>query len=132
MQYIGKMNIKNIGMYKNRVITDEVILTNERLNQHILIKHREEYEQLKPYLKDIVENPDIIMDDNRYEDTIILLKKVPEIHKNGRIVIKIAVAKDERHPKNSIITLMMLNERTWKQTIKNRGNIIFEKLDNNE
>ena len=50
-----------------------------------------------------------------------------DVGKNARVVIKIAVAEDEKHPKNSIITLMKLNERTWKQTVKNRGDIIFQK-----
>lgn len=125
--------MNNIGNYKNKAITDEVVLTDERLNEHILVNHSAEYEQLKPYLKTIVENPDIILNDNRNKDTIILLRKINEIDKNGRVVIKIAVAEDEKHPKNSIITLMKLNNRTWKQTLKNRGDVIFEKrLDKNE
>lgn len=56
------------------------------------------------------------------------MKHIDEINRNGRIVIKLAVANDEKHPKNSIITLMELNDRTWKQTLKNRGNVIFEKI----
>lgn len=115
------------------MITEDVILTDERLNEHILIKHPKEYETLKPYLKDIVEDPDIILEDNRNENTLIYLKQISDIQKNGRVVIKIAVADDEKHTKNSIITLMQLNDRTWKQTLKNRGNIIFlKKLDKNE
>ncbi len=97
------------------------------MEEHILKYHKKEYEQLSQYIKDIIENPDIILDDNRNKDTIIMLKNISEIYKNGRVVIKIAVAEDNKHPKNSIITLMRLNDRTWKQTLKNRGNIIFEK-----
>ena len=62
------------------------------------------------------------------KDTIILMKHIDEINRNGRIVIKLAVENDGKHPKNSIITLMELNDRTWKQTLKNRGNVIFEKI----
>ncbi len=127
VQYIGKLNLKNIGELKDIAITNEVVLTDERLNEHILEKHKKEYEQLKPYLKNIIENPDIIMKDNIHSHTIIMLKKIPEIKKNGRVVVKIAIANDEKHPKNSIITLMKLNDRTWKQTLRNRGNVIFEK-----
>lgn len=126
MQYIGKLDRKKLGKYGNRIITTEVVLTDERLYQHILIKHPKEYEQLKEYLKDIIENPDMILDDNRNTNTIILLKRISAIQKNGRVVVKIAVADDEQHPKNSIITLMKLNDRTWMQTLKNRGNIIFK------
>lgn len=53
-----------------------------------------------------------------------------DLNKIGRIVIKIATKDEEqKHPKNSIITLMELNERTLKQTLKNRGEIIFGGLD---
>lgn len=127
VQYIGKLNLKNIGELKDIAITNEVVLTDERLVEHILEKHKKEYEQLKPYLKNIIENPDIIMKDNIHSHTIIMLKKIPEIKKNGRVVVKIAIANDEKHPKNSIITLMKLNDRTWKQTLRNRGDVIFEK-----
>ena len=126
MKYIGKLDKNKLGKYRNIMITEEVIITTERL-QHILISHNKEYQQLSPYIKDIVEDPDIILDDNRNKDTLIILKKIPEIDKNGRVVIKIAIAEDNKHPKNSIITLMKLNNRTWKQTLKNRGNIIFQK-----
>lgn len=134
MHYIGKIDKNKIGIYAEKIITDDVVLTDERLNEHILIYHAKEYEQLEAYLKEIVENPDIILNDNKNTNTIILLKKIPKIEKNGRVVIKIAVAEDEKHPKNSIITLMKLNNRTWKQTLKNRGNIIFREkdIDNNE
>lgn len=126
MQYIGKLNLEYIGEYGEKAITDEVILTDERLNEHILIRHPDEYRELKPFLKNIIEKPDLILSDNRNEDTIILLKRINEIKKNGRVVVKIAIAEDKGHPKNSILTLMKLNERTWKQTIKNRGNIIYK------
>ena len=129
VQYIGKLDKGKIEKYRNKMITDEVVLTDERLNEHILVYHEKEYEQLKPYIKDIIEEPDIILEDNRNENTIILLKQISQIKKNGRVVIKIAIAEDEKHPKNSIITLMKLNDRTWKQTIKNRGNIIFDKSE---
>ena len=125
MQHIGKLDVSRLGKYKYKIITTDVVLTDERLYQHILIEHPTEYEQLRKYLKNIIESPDIILDDNRNINTIILLKKIPEIQKNGRVVVKIAVAEDNQHPKNSIITLMKLNDRTWKQTLKNRGDIIF-------
>lgn len=41
-------------------------------------------------------------------------------------MIKLALGNDKEHGKNSIITLMKLNRRTWNQTIKNRGKIIWK------
>ncbi len=50
---------------------------------------------------------------------MIYLKQISNL--KGRIIIKLALGQDEEHNKNSIITIMKLNGRTWKQTIRNRG-----------
>lgn len=126
MQFITNLDKKKLGAYENKLITEEVILTDERLYEHILLFHEDEYKQLRPYLKKIIEHPDYIIEDNRHEDTMIYLKEINDISKNGRVVIKLALGKDEEHNKNSIITLMKLNKRTWNQTIKNRGKIIWK------
>lgn len=126
MQYITKLDKKKLGEYEKRVITEDVILTDERLYEHILLFHEDEYKQLRPYIKNIIENPDYIVEDNRHEDTMIYLKQIEDIGKNGRVVIKLALGQDEERNKNSIITMMKLNKRTWNQTIKNRGKIIWK------
>lgn|GEM_PF-6837702 len=136
MQFITKLDRNKLEKYKKRLITEEVILTDERLYEHILLFHENEYKELRPYLKSIIDNPDYIIEDNRHEDTMIYLKQVKNIEKNGRVVIKLALGQDKEHNKNSIITMMKLNNRTWKQTLKNRGKIIWKnknkKLDKNE
>lgn len=126
MQYITNLDKKKLGEYSNKIITEEVILTDERLYGHILLFHEEEYKQLRPYIKSIIDDPDYILEDNRHEDTMIYLKQIDDIQKNGRVVIKLSLGKDEEHSKNSIITLMKLNKRTWKQTVRNRGQIIWK------
>ena len=113
MQFICKINKNILGKYKNKIISKDVILTQERLENHILIYHKKDYEQLKPYLKNIINNPDFIIDDNRHEDTLIFLKEINEISKCGRIVLKLTLGKNIVYSKNSIITLMRLNKRTW-------------------
>jgi len=136
LQFITKLDRNKLEKYKKRLITEEVILTDERLYEHILLFHENEYKELRPYLKSIIDNPDYIIEDNRHEDTMIYLKQVKNIEKNGRVVIKLALGQDKEHNKNSIITMMKLNNRTWKQTLKNRGKIIWKnknkKLDKNE
>lgn len=126
MQYITKLDKKKIGLYADKIITDEVILTDERLYGHILLYHGEEYKQLKMYIKTIIEMPDYIIEDNRHEGTLIYLKNIETIGKKGRVVIKLALGNDIEHSKNSIITLMKLNKRTWRQTVNNRGKIIWK------
>ena len=126
MQYITKLDRNKLEKYKKGLITEEVILTDERLYEHILLFHENEYKELRPYLKSIIDNPDYIIEDNRHEDTMIYLKQIKNIEKNGRVVIKLALGQDKEHNKNSIITMMKLNNRTWNQTLKNRGKIIWK------
>ena len=123
---VGILDKEKIAKYNDKVITDEVILTRERLNGHILIYHQNEYEQLKHYLKEIVEDPDIILEDNANIDTLIFLKHIQKIQKKARIVIKLATNKNDKvYNKNSIITIMRQRDKSWEQTLKNRGKIIF-------
>ena len=51
LQYIAKLDKKKLGEYENKLITEDVILTDERLYEHILLFHKEEYQQLRPYIK---------------------------------------------------------------------------------
>ena len=131
MQYITKLDRNKLEKYKKRLITEEVILKDESLYEHILLFHENEYKELRPYLKSIIDNPDYIIEDNRHEETMIYLKQVKNIEKNGRVVIKLALGQDKEHNKNSIITMMKLNNRTWKQTLKNRGKIIWNNKKKN-
>lgn len=132
MQYIGKLNINLIGKYKNEIKTNEVVLTDERLKEHILVYHKKDYEEFHLFLKEIIENPDYIIEDNKHIDTLIFLKELQKLEKKCRIVVKLALGKEEEHPKNSIITMMKQNNRTWEQTIRNRGKILWQKLDKKE
>ncbi len=38
MQYIGRLDRNKLGIYKNKILTDEVILTEERI-KHIKERH---------------------------------------------------------------------------------------------
>lgn len=127
MQHIANLDREKLGIYNELLITDEVILTDERLFEHILLLHREEYSELRPYIKEIIEYPDYILEDSKHVATLIFIKRIENIDKFGRVVIRIAVKGEQEHLKNSIITLMKLNKRTWKQTLKNKGKIIWKK-----
>ena len=91
MQFICKVNENILGKYKNKIITRDVILTQERLENHILIYHKKDYKQLNIYLKDIIKNPDFILEDNRHKNTLIFLKQIKESSLSGRIVLKLAL-----------------------------------------
>ena len=126
-KFVGKLNLKLIAKYKNKINTDEVILTHERL-EHIYSYHSKDYEELKDYIKSIIEEPDYIIEDTANKDTLILLKNIIDINKKARIVIKLATEIDNKlYTKNSIITLMRQRDKSYLQTLNNKGKIIFDK-----
>ncbi len=131
---IGKIDKNKISDYKYKIITETLILTYERLNNHILKYHKNEYNQVKNYLKEIIENPDIILEEYKQKDTLIYLKHIKQIDKKARVVVKLATDRKEViYNKNSIITIMRQRDKSWEQTIKNKGKVIYsKKLDKNE
>lgn len=125
---IGKIDKNKLGKYEEKVVTEDLILTYERLNTHILMYHREEYDQIKEYISEVIEKPDYILEDNSHIDTLIYLKNIEQINKKARIVVKLATDINEKiYTKNSILTIMRQRDKSWSQTIKNRGKIIYAK-----
>lgn len=64
MQYIGKIDRNKIGKYKNDVITEDVILTSERI-EHIKEHHPGDYEEYNKYISEIIHNSDYILNDKK-------------------------------------------------------------------
>lgn len=130
MQYIGKIDVKKLGKYRKKIITDEVILTEERI-KHIQEHHPGDYEKYGIYITEIIDNPDYIIDDSKNIDTVLYMKTIKENEKNIQIVIRLNTNKKEENKKNSILTLWKIKEKTYKQLLRNKE-ILWKKLDNNE
>jgi len=126
---IGKLNkglFKKIGI---KLITDEVVFTYERIN-HVEFKRKNLLNEIQNTLKDSIYNPNYIYKDwNNRLNTIVLIKKINN-KLNVNIVLKIAVNNDEKHTKNSIITMLKIGEKTLNKIKRNKhDNLLYEKMD---
>lgn len=130
MQYVGKLDREKLGKYKDKIITETVILTTERM-RHILEHHPGDYENFHTYITEILENPDYILDDAKNEDTVLYLKSLIESKKNIQIVLKLNTNIINKDKYNSIITLWKIKTSTYNQLIRNKE-IIYSKLDKHE
>lgn len=130
MQYIGKLDKEKLGRYKTKIITDEIILTEERI-KHIREHHPGDYEKYGRYIFEIINNPDYIINDNKNIDTILYMKTISESNKNIQIVVRLNTNKNEKDKYNSILTLWKIKTRTYKQIIRNKE-IIWKNVDNGE
>ena len=77
--------------------------------------------------------PDYIYKDwNSRENTLVFIKGINESSKIC-IIIKIARLSDEKHSKNSIITMIKIGKKTFKKIYKNKSrNLLYENIDKNE
>ncbi|MGN1310554.1 MAG: PBECR2 nuclease fold domain-containing protein [Clostridia bacterium] len=116
MQYIGKIDIKKLEKYKEKIITDEVILTDER-KEHIRKRHPEDYEKYITYIPNIIERPDYILEDVNNDDTILLLKAINNREK-VQVVIKLQTVIQEVNKCNSILTFWHIRDRNIKAQLE--------------
>lgn len=130
VQYIGKLDKERLGEYKDRIVTDDVILTEERI-RHIQEHHPGDYEKYNTYISDIIDNPDYIVDDNKNLDTVLYMKTLKADGKHLQIVVRLNTNKKEKDKQNSILTLWKIKTRTYNQILRNKK-IIWKKLDKNE
>ncbi len=130
VQSIGKLDKNKLGKYKDKIITDDVVLINER-KEHIEKRHPGVCDKYIKYIPDILKNPDYIVDDKDYEDTILILKNIVENNKNIQIVVKLHTNENDRKKCNSILTFWSIRDRSYRSTINN-NEIIYNKFDKNE
>lgn len=127
MIYVGNIDKQKLGKYKDKVITDKVIITNERI-KHIEEHHPGDYEKYKKYIVDILKEPDYIINDNKNIDTVLYLKTIKEKQKNIQIVIRLCTNIKDKDKQNSILTLWKIKTKTYMQIIRNKE-VIWKNID---
>lgn len=119
MQYIGKIDREKLKKYKYKIVTDRVVLTEERI-KHIKKHHPGDYEMYEKYITSILTNPDFILEDSKNLDTVLYLKTIQKLEKNIQIVVKLNTNKYEKYKSNSILTMWKVKDSTYRQLVRNK------------
>lgn len=72
---LGKINTKILEKEFGKIETDEIIVTNERID-HIKERHPEDYNLFEKYGKESVSSPDLIIKDVKNKSTVFMIKKL--------------------------------------------------------
>ena len=124
---IAKLDVQRYSCVAEHIRSSDVILT-EKQKEHIIERRGKEfYDKYSPYFKEIIENPDYIFKDKKYENTAIASKTISLNSKNISVVVRTAVEGDEPWRKSSVITVMCENEKRYRQRVRN--NIILYKRE---
>lgn len=119
MYTVGRINRNIYKCITEDIVTDEVIITDERI-QHIKDRHPNDYERFCGYLKEIVENPQYIVETKK-PNTALILKEFIYGEEQFKTVLRLHTSCDNPDYKNSIITFMKIDEKEWKRLLKNKA-----------
>lgn len=120
---LGRLNTQPLENEFGKLKTDELIVTNERI-EHIKIRHPEDFELFEKYGLSIVAEPDFIIKDEKNENTVFMTKKLENTSLN--LVVKIILETDEKDLKNSVMTFYRIREKNLKKLI-NKNKTLYKK-----
>lgn len=120
MQYIGKLDKEKLGKYKNKIITEDVVLTDER-KQHIYNNHPKDYKRIIENIQMAVLNPKEILEDAKNIDTVFFISKLDK--NNLNVIVKLNTTNNKTHPQNSIMTAWVIRDSNLKKLRENNKTI---------
>lgn len=118
VHYIGKINRDIYKCVTEDIVTEDVIITDERI-KHIKERHPNDFEKYCQYMTEMVSSPEFIVEANKPKSALIL-KSFADDDKQFKAVLRLVTSSDNADFKNSIITFMKINNQEWKRLIKNK------------
>jgi hypothetical protein len=114
---VCKIDKEKFKYISKDIITDEVIITDERIGHIIQRRGEDFYKKYSSKFAEILEEPDYIFADK--ENTALVCKLYEEDGKSVNIVLRLLASNDDPKFKNSIITAVLENEKRFQQRIRN-------------
>ncbi len=122
MHYIGKIDKTKIGKYAKKIITEDVIITDER-KLHIYEEHAKDFEIIIRNIDRVILNPREILEDMKNKDTLLFIDKLDK--NNLNVVVKLNTNNNEEHPKNSVMTAWIIRDKNLRK-LRKRNKIIYK------
>lgn len=123
MQSLGNINTQVLEKEYGKIQTDEIIVTNERI-EHIKERHPEDYYLFERYGHESVVSPDLIVKDIKHCGTVFMIKKLPETNLN--VVVRVVLGTDDSKLKNSVMTFYRIREKNLKKLIE-KNRVLYKK-----
>ena len=113
---LGKINTHLLEQEFGKFETDEVIVTDERM-EHIKDNHPQDVELFEPYAGEATLNPDLIIKDLNHPNTVFMIKRLKNTNLN--VIVKLAIKGAEANIKNSVISFYRIRNKNLKKLEKN-------------
>lgn len=123
MKKICDLDIKIYKCVTPDIAAKEVIITDERV-RHIKQRHPGHFEEIEPFLRAAIEDPDYILEDAR--NTGLILKTIGSRDSRMQLVLRIHTSADSPGFKNSVISAWKISAARWNSYLRNK-NILYKK-----
>ena len=124
MYIIGKINRNIYKCITDDIVTEDVIITDERIS-HIKERHPNDYERYYAYLLDIIRDPDYILEANKPK-TAFVLKEIFDGNEKFQLILRLITSDDNVNYSNSIITFLKVSDKKWNKYLRNKR-ILYKK-----
>lgn len=118
MNFICKIDPNIYKVITTSIVTTQVIITDRQL-EHIRERHPDISESVIAQLEKIISSPDYIIETDM-PSTANILKHLEINGKGYQLILRIKTDSDPVEFQNSIITLMSVNEKRYRQYLRNR------------
>lgn len=118
VQIVGKINIATYRCVSAEIVTDEVVMTEERI-EHIRKRHPNDYERFCTYIPRMIAEPDYIVQANQ-ANTAVILKEIKENGEKFKLILRIKMQHDPADYRNSVLSFWRIGDTTWRKTLKNK------------
>ena len=126
VHYIGKINREIYKCVTNDIQTDEVVITDNQI-EHIKNRHPMDYEKYHGFIKQIVAEPDYILEANK-PNTAFVLKQIRENGRNYQLILRLKTSTDISSYKNSVITFLKIDDKKVAKYLRNKK-ILYSRFD---
>lgn len=118
MNFICNLDPNIYKVITTSIVTTQVIITDRQL-EHIRERHPDISESVIEQLEKIISSPDYIIETDM-PSTANILKHLEINGKGYQLILRIKTDSDPVEFQNSIITLMSVNEKRYRQYLRNR------------
>ena len=127
LHYIGKINLDIYRCISEDIRTDEVIITDERI-QHIKERHPQDFERFFGVIFEIISEPDYILESKK-PNTAFVLKRIVREEKNYQLILRLKTSNDLPDYQNSVITFLKVDDKKVSKYLRNKK-ILYSRFDN--
>ncbi len=113
---MGKIDTSYFGDEFGKLQTDEIIVTNERI-EHIRERHPQDVQLFEQYGNAVISSPDLVLKDEKNSGTVFMVKKLPDTNLN--VVVRLALSTDKSGLKNSVMTFYRIRQKNLAKLEKN-------------